>query len=247
MLLAVLLEGVALELLHLSLELLALLDQSAVFEALVSLLLVHLLKLVLQLLNSGFVVGDLPSHASLVRVEAVHRRGADLNVPLQIGAPALVEVELLRQVVGLVLVLPELPLQPSDGVLLLLVLPLHDLDFLEVGLVVALEGVLELLLLLELRSELTVFGLHLLEALLSLLDHGSQFTILVLSHHLAHLELVSFSIFFDTLLEVVVVLLQVSHLVLEPIHVVLDGLQVKLDTHGAGDLPQSLLELTVLV
>ena len=170
-----------------------------------------------------------------------------MNISLQVCASSFVEVQLLRQVVGLILVLPELPLQTSDGFMLLLVLLLHDLHFLEVGLVVALEGVLELLFLFQFRSELPVFRLHLLEALLSLLDHGSELTILVLGHHLSHLELVAFTVLLDPLLEIVVVLLQISHLVLEPIHLAQDGRQVKLDSHRTRNLSQGLLKLTMLV
>jgi hypothetical protein len=85
----------------------------------------------------------------------------------------------------LILELPELPIQPVDGVLLLLGLSVHGFYLLEVSLVIALECILELLLLLKFGPELSVFSLHLLEALLGLLDHVAELAVLVLSHHLA--------------------------------------------------------------
>lgn len=65
-LLAVLLESFSLELLHLGVNLFTLLGQSAIFEAYLCLFLVHLLKLVLKLLDSGLVMAYLASHATLV-------------------------------------------------------------------------------------------------------------------------------------------------------------------------------------
>ena len=65
-------ESVGLKPLHLRLDLLAFLGQSAVFETYFGLFLVDLLKLVFEFLDSCFVVAYLVSHASLVRVQTLH-------------------------------------------------------------------------------------------------------------------------------------------------------------------------------
>ena len=84
---------------------LALSGQSPYFVDLVSFFFLNFQKLVFQLLNSVFVKVNLISHAALVVIQFVQGRGPELDVSLQVGASALVQVKFFTKLEDLFLLI----------------------------------------------------------------------------------------------------------------------------------------------
>ena len=155
--LALVLDALSLDLLELIADLLLLSCETLDIKGQVGLLVDGSLLLVLHLLDSVLVEGDLVSHLALIGAQLVNCACVKFDVPLKIRTPSFIQISFLSQRLPLDLQLLNYLPELDDLTILFLGLLVHLIDALGIGTIIALEGTLIALFLFELGLEFAVF------------------------------------------------------------------------------------------